>query len=111
MIAGEMEIGMIMAENLKSTKKPSSPIPLALPRLPILSRPFILNPDEFIFEDIEESDHEGWDFYASDTDDNALEAKTDEEVEEDDDDDWETEEESVDGNEEDDDDDFSSVSF
>ena len=108
MITGDIEIGSIMAENDKSRKKPTSPIPAPLPRLPTLSRPFVLNPEEFIFEDLEESDHEDWDFYASDTDPKALEAVTGDEESEDDD--WETEEESVDGSEEEADD-FSSVSF
>ena len=108
MITGEMEIGSIMAENSKSTKKQSSPIPPTLPRLPTLSRPFILNPEEFIFEDDEESDHEGCDIYAADTDPEALNAKTDNE--DDADDEEETEDESAISSEEEDND-FSSVSY
>ena len=89
-------------------KKSSSPIPPPLPRLPTLSRPFVLNPEEFIFEDSEESDHEGWDFYAADTDEEALNAKTDGQEDEEEE---EMEDQSVDSSEEEDDDDLSSVRF
>ena len=104
MITGDIEIGSIMAENNQSTKKQSSPS--VLPKLPTRSRPFVLNPEEFIFEDPEESDPDDYEIYAADTDPEAVNAKTDNDDAEDEE---ESEEESV-VSSDDEGDDYSSVS-
>ena len=79
MITGEMEVGHIIADWRKSTKKPTVP---TLPKLPTLCQPLVSNPEEFIFEDPYESDpdekyggifyEEKYGIYTSDTDEEAM---------------------------------------
>ena len=111
MITGEFEIASIMVENSKSMRKRRSTMPPpSLPKLPTITRPFILNHEEFIFEDRVETDPEDYDIFAADTDEEALNAKTD--GEEDEEEEEESDDESVySTEEEEDDDDLSSVSF
>ena len=80
MITGEMEVGHIIAEWGKSTKKTTSALP-TLPKLPTLAQPLISNPQDFIFEDPYESDpekysnilfEEKYGIYTSDTDEEAM---------------------------------------
>ena len=82
MLTGEMEIGNIMSKHDMPKKKFIGPI--IAPKLPTLARPFIINHDEFIFEDAYESDpdekyggilfEEKYGIYTSDTDDDAMNA-------------------------------------
>lgn len=80
LITGEMEIGHIIAEWGKSTKKTTPSVP-TLPKLPTLAKSFVANPQDFIFEDPYESDPEKYDdiffeekygIYTSDTDEEAT---------------------------------------
>ena len=80
-ITGEMEIGHIMSKHDMPKKKFIGP--LIAPKLPTLTRPFIVNHDEFIFEDPYEEDPKKYDkvffkgkygIHTADTDDEAMNA-------------------------------------
>ena len=81
LITGEMEVGHIISEWGKSTKKSTTAVP-TLPKLPTLVRPLVSNPEEFIFEDPYESDpdekyggilYEGkYGIHTADTDDEVM---------------------------------------
>ena len=82
-----------MSKNNESTRKNVSQAP-TLPKLPTLSRPFVINHEDFIFEDPYESDPEKYGITLADSDDEALKvvqragnADEEEEEEESDDDD------------------------
>ena len=61
-----------MSKNNESTKKVISPVPPPLPKLPTLARPFVINHEEFIFEDPYESDPEKYGITLADSDDEAI---------------------------------------
>ena len=79
LITGEMEVGHIIANWGKSSKKTTVP---SLPKLPTLCQPLVYNPEDFIFEDSYESDpdekyggilFEGkYGIHTADTDDEAM---------------------------------------
>ena len=60
-----------MSKNNESTRKNVSQAP-TLPKLPTLSRPFVINHEDFIFEDPYESDPEKYGITLADSDDEAL---------------------------------------
>ena len=98
MATGDMEIGDIMYENNKKRKNVATCQPPII--LPTAARPLLDNPDDFVFEDIEEPEPKP-EWYLNPTDDEDEDEDEDENMEDEEESDEESDEDLEEGDDED----------